>query len=214
MPVGLFAGCGIFALAGSTCLIMMAARTQGSDPEEKLKAAVEEFKDEKGEARSNRPDGRSFLADAAPQGEPLDSKSAQKRGSEDAGADGASSHAAIDEMAEDRDPTWFSGTLLWTRVPLKEPRTGKPAKYATLELAEAACAQRPTGWRLPSVREFRWFTKDGRINEMLFPEYPTGVFWATPDDRVSISASGVFDSYDGPASPMVLCVKEHSLEEP
>jgi hypothetical protein len=147
--------------------------------------------------------------------------SAQDAGSEDVGEAPGTADASVSSIDASADPfddptTISIGWLLWTREPIKDPNTGKPKKYTSIQLAGAACSKRSTGWRLPKVSEFRMLTsptKDGRIDDLHFPDFPIGAFWATPDSQVTISPIGVLDIYNGSAPPMVLCVKEDIFEE-
>ncbi|WP_437998574.1 hypothetical protein WMF26_50615 [Sorangium sp. So ce185] len=104
------------------------------------------------------------------------------------------------------------GFSLWLREPLKDPTSNTPKQYATIALAQSACSNHSPGWRLPKTGEFRALTKDGRINEARFPDFPIGAFWAGPYNRVAVSASGALDTYEGSTAPMVLCIKDIDVD--
>ncbi|WP_437937903.1 hypothetical protein [Sorangium sp. So ce341] len=104
------------------------------------------------------------------------------------------------------------GFSLWLREPLKDPKSNTPKQYTTIALAQSACSNHSPGWRLPKAGEFRALTKDGRINEARFPDFPIGAFWAGPYNRVAVSASGALETYEGSTAPMALCIKDIDVD--
>lgn len=191
--IGLVGAGFVTLIMSCTILLASSVNDKGADPDALLRAQLREFQ----ELNQQSPNGTHDDLINSP----------RDRNQEDSGTVDATLSDDVDSFV---DPTIIEyGALSWTRDPVKDPRTGKTGKYASIKLAEAACSSRSGTWRLPSVFEYRELTKDGRIaNDYLLQVFPTGAFWATPDTRIQISASGVLDTYNGSAPPMALCVKE------